>query len=126
MHLGTNTIDELLRAVCALDEGNHSLNFGIVGVEIVIVNVEFSGAISVTSGLEGDTNEGLGIDRQRYEYSATISKTYFAENVGEDRGAEGAILIEDFTVNEWKFWLECTENFRTYLQTSHCQMQKAV
>ena len=100
MHLGTNTIDELLRAVRALDEGNHSLNFGIVGVEIVIVDVEFSGAISVTSGLEGDTNEGLGIDRQRYEYSATISKTYFAENVGEDRGAEGAILIEDFTVNE--------------------------
>jgi len=99
MHLGADTVYELLRAVRALDKGNHSLDLGIVGVEIEVVDVEFSGAISVTSSLECNANEGLGVGCQQYGYSSTIMKTYFTENVEEDRGTERTIFVQDFTVN---------------------------
>jgi len=99
MHLGTNTIYELLRAIRALDKGNHSLDLGIVGVKIVVVDVEFGGAISITSSLECDANKGLGVDCQKYGSSSTIMKTYFTENVGEDRRTERTIFVQDFTVN---------------------------
>jgi len=99
MHLSTNTIYELLRAVRTPDKGNHPLDLGIVGVEIVIVDVEFSSAISATSSLECDANEGLGVDCQAYDHFFTIWRTYFTKNVGEDRGTERTIFVQDFTVN---------------------------
>jgi hypothetical protein len=59
VHLGTDTVDEFLGTVRALDEGYQSLNLGVVGVEVVVINVELRSAISSTGSLEGDADEGL-------------------------------------------------------------------
>jgi len=40
MHLCTDTVDDVTSSIHTLDEGNHSLGLCIVGVEVVVVNVE--------------------------------------------------------------------------------------
>ena len=55
------------------------MNFGVVGVEVVVVDVELRVGVGLAGGLEGDGHEVL------------------AEDVGEDAGPEGPVPVEDLT-----------------------------
>lgn len=59
MGLCADTVDELAVCVGALHEGDHTLNFGIVGVEVEVVDVQLSVGISSTGGFECDGNKRL-------------------------------------------------------------------
>lgn len=59
MHLCTDTVNDPAICILALDKSNHSLNLGIIGVEVIVVYVQLGIRICTACGLEGDGNEGL-------------------------------------------------------------------
>ena len=100
MSLSTNTVDKSLATVCGLDQVDKTLELGIDAIEaakrtgsespyinsdfrdiLVVVDVEDSIRVRGTSGGECEV----------YETGT--------ENVGEYRGAEGTIFVEDFVDN---------------------------
>jgi hypothetical protein len=74
MGLCADTVDELAVRVGAADEGNHTLDLGVVGVEVVIVDVEFGGWVSSAGGLECDGDERLSSNVSSSESSGEIYK----------------------------------------------------
>ena len=57
MGLCADTVDELAVRVDATHEGDHTLDLGVIGVEIVVVDVEFGGGVSSAGGFECDRDE---------------------------------------------------------------------
>lgn len=78
VHLGTDTVDELRsRTVDLLNEVNKSGQLGVDAIQVVVVNVELGVGVGFSGSLEGDGDEAL------------------AEDVREDGGAQGTVLVED-------------------------------
>ena len=83
MRLRPNPIDQLHpTAIDLIHELDHRLHLRVVGVQVEVVDVELRGRVGRAGHLEGGGDEGV------------------AEDVGEDGGAEGAVLVEDFAEGE--------------------------
>lgn len=64
MHLGADSLNELAVGVHALDEGDHSLSLCIVGVQVVVVNVQPGAVvrIEISERLVGNSpGTGVGL-----------------------------------------------------------------
>lgn len=79
MCLGANTIDRHTGSLPFLNIADHTGNFAVVRViEIVVIDVQLGIGIGLTCLIESNADKVL------------------AKNPGEDRAAQGAILVEDF------------------------------
>lgn len=80
MALCADTVDQPACRVGPADEGDESLDLGVVRVEVVVVDVQLRGGVCGTRGLEGDGDEG------------------FSEDVGEDAGADASVFVEHLAI----------------------------
>ena len=61
MHLSADSVDDLSVGVDTLDEGDHSLDLGVVGVEVVVVDVQPKVRESKERAMRYDHLLGVGV-----------------------------------------------------------------